>query len=161
MNYELFNQTVIEYRNTLILIGVLVLLFTIIGVLVIELYVRRSLECQFFEIGKLKFPPTLLMIIPIIFILIFFPTKIQQCNKDIEETAYVEYVGRVKYSESSVKLTDVDLSFFVGKGHEKVPQGTNDGKVIYSKRSKVIVYYEQLENTGDGTQRRGTVRKTD
>ena len=145
MNYELFNQTVIEHRNTLILIGVLVLLFVIIGTFVIEFYVRRSLDCQFFEIGKLKFSPTLLMVIPVIFILIFFPTKIYQCNKDIEEMAYVEYVGEVKYSESSVKLIGEDLSFLVGKGHEKVPQGTSDGKVVYSKRSKVIVFYEQLD----------------
>lgn len=145
MDYEFFNKTVIEHRNALILIGVLVLLFTIVGTLVIEFYVRKSLDCQFFEIGKFKFSPTLLMIIPIVFILIFFPTKIYQCNKDVEETAYVEYVGQVKYSESSVKLIGEDLSFFVGKGHEKVPKGTNDGKVIYSKRSKVIVYYEQLD----------------
>ena len=145
MDYGLFNQTVIEHKNTLILIGVLVLLFTIIGTLVIEFYVRRSLNCQFFEIGKIKFSPTLLMIIPIVLILIFFPTKLYQCNKDVEETAYVEYVGQVKHSESSVRLIDDDLSFFVGKGHEKVPKGTNYGKVIYSKRSKVIVYYEQLD----------------
>lgn len=145
MNYELFNQTVIEHRNTLILIGVLVLLFAIIGTLVIEFYVRRSLGCQFFEIGKLKFSPTLLMIIPIIFILIFFPIKIYQCNKDIEEMAYVEYVGQVKYSESSVKLIEEDLSFFVGKGQDKVPKGTSYGRVIYAKRSKVIVCYEQID----------------
>lgn len=152
MNYDLFNQTVVEHKNTLILIGILVLLFTIIGTLVIEFYVRRSLDCQFFEIGMLKFSPTLLMVIPIVFILIFFPTKIYQCCKDIEEMAYVEYVGQVKYSESSVKLTDADLSFFVGKGHEKVPRGTSDGKVIYSKRSKVIVYYEQLDKKTQATQ---------
>lgn len=145
MNYDLFNQTVIEHRNTLILIGVLVLLFTIIGTLVIEFYVRRSLDCQFFEIGKLKLSPTLLMVIPIIFILLFFPIKMYHCNKDIEEMTYVEYVGQVKYSASSVKLTDAGLSFFVGKGYEKIPQGLSDGKVIYSKRSKVIVYYEQSD----------------
>lgn len=145
MDYELFNKTVIEHRNTMILIGIVVLLFAIIGALVIEFYVRRTLDCRFFEIGRFKFSPTLLMIIPIIFILIFFPTKLYQCNMDVEETTYMEYVGQIKYLESSVKLIDDDLSFFVGKGQEKVPKGTSYGRVIYAKRSKVIVYYEQID----------------
>ena len=145
MDYEIFNQTVIEHKNMLILIGILVLLFTIVGVLVIEFYVRRFLDCQFFEIGKLKFSPTLLMIIPVAFVLLFFPIKIFECNKDIKETAYVEYIGQIEYSESSVKLIDDALSIFVGKGYEKIPKGTSNGKVIYSKRAKVIVYYEPIE----------------
>ena len=72
MDYELFNKSVIEYRNTMFLIGVLVLFFVIIGVLVVELFVRGTLDCRFFEIGKIKFSPTLLMIIPVISVLIFF-----------------------------------------------------------------------------------------
>ena len=144
MDYKLFNQAVIEHRNNLILIGVLVLIFIIIGILVVEFYVRRILDCRFFKIGKHRFSPTVLMSIPVVFVLLYFPIEISKCNADIKEMAYVEYIGQVKYSESSVKLLDDGLSFFVGKGHEKIPKGINYGKVVYSKRSKVIVCYKSI-----------------
>lgn len=149
MDYELFNQTVIEHKNMLILFAILTLIFIIFGALVIEFYVRRSLDCQFFKIGKLKFSPTLLMIIPIVFVVLLYSIKIYQCNKDIKEAAYLEYVGTIEYSGPSVKLTDNDLSIFVGKGYEKVPRGISIGKVIYSKRSKVIVYYNSIKQTDE------------
>ena len=145
MNYELFGRIVAEHRNSLVLMCILTLTFILIGILIIEFYVRRSLGCKFFKIGKLKFSPTWLMIIPVAAVLIFYPVKIYECNADIKESAYTEYMGNVEYSVSSVKLLDKDLSIFVGKAHEIVPAGLNYGKVIYSKRSKVIVYYTSVD----------------
>ena len=145
MDYELFNKIVAEHRNSLVLMGALTLTFILIGILIIEFYVQRSLGCKFFKIGKLKFSPTWLMIIPAMAVLIFYPIKIYECNADIKESAYTEYIGNVEYAAPSVKFLDKDLSIFVGKGHEIVPAGKNYGKVIYSKRSKVIVYYTSID----------------
>ena len=145
MNYEHFNRIVIEHRNTLVLIGILVLLFALLGVLAVEFYVKKELNCKCFKLGKIRISPTSLMLIPILVILIIFPMKIIKCNLDIKETSYEEYVGKIEYSSSSVKFHNADFSVFVGKGHEVVPPGTHKGKVIISQRSKVIVYYESLE----------------
>lgn len=145
MNYQLFNKTVTEHRNSLILIGVIVFIFAIIGVFVVEFYVRRELDCKYFEIKNFKIAPTILMVIPIIAILVYFPVKIVQCNRDVKNLAYEEYIGEVEYSSSSVKFHDADFSVFVGKGHEIVPAGKHYGKVVFSRESRVIVYYEQLE----------------
>ena len=142
MEYSRFNQLVVEHRNSMILIGAVVLACVVVGLLVVEFYVRRKLDCPYINIGKLKFSPTWLMLIPLLLTLIYFPMKVCQCNHDINNSAYETYVGNVEYSESSVKLVDESISFFVGKGHEIVPPGKGYGKVIYSRKSRVIVYYE-------------------
>ena len=72
MDYNRFNQIVVEHRNSMILIGIISLVFVLAALLVVEFYVRRNLDCPYFTIGKLRFSPTLLMLIPLIFILIFF-----------------------------------------------------------------------------------------
>lgn len=142
MEYDHFNRIVSEHKNSMILIGILVLLFVIIGLLVIEFYVRRKLDCPYFTIGKIRFSPTLLMLIPLFFVIVYFPVKISQCNYDINNSAYESYTGIVEYSESSIKLTDEDITIFVGKGHEIVPQGINYGTVLYSQKARVVVFYQ-------------------
>lgn len=144
MEYDRFNQLVAEHRNSMVFIGVSILVFVAIGFLVVEFYVRRELDCPFFNIGKLRFSPTLLMGIPLIFVLIYFPIKVHQCNYDINNLNYETYVGEVEYSESSVKLMDNGISIFVGKGHGIIPQGNGYGKLIYSQKSHVVVYYEPI-----------------
>lgn len=142
MDYNHFNQIVIEHRNSMILIGIVSLVFVITALLVVEFYVRRELDCSYFSIGKIKFSPTLLMLIPLIFVFIFFPIQIYQCNYDVAHSSYETYTGSVKYSESSVKLIDEDISIFVGKGHEIVPEGESYGMVVYSTKSHVVVFYK-------------------
>ena len=142
MDYDVFNQLVNQHKNSMILIGILVLIFVIIGFFVVEFYVRQALECQYFEFGKMKISPTLLMIIPLMFVVIYFPIKVYECDYDINNMSYEIYVGEVEYSESSVKLRDEGISIFVGKGHEICPRGINYGKVVYSSKSHVIVYFE-------------------
>ena len=142
MDYNSFNQLVLDHRNSMIFIGILVLVFVLIGMFIVEFYVRRKLDCPYFEIGILKISPTLVMLIPLIFVLIYFPNKIQQCNYDIHNSSYETYIGEVEYSESSVKLIDDNISIFVGKGHEIVPSGKHYGKIIYSSKARVIVSYE-------------------
>lgn len=146
MEYELFSKTVIQHRNSMILIGILVLVFVIVGTLIVEFYVRRELDCPYFKIKNIRFSPTLLMALPIIFTLIYFPIEIYKCNYDIQYSSYEEYIGEVEYSSSSVKLKNCNLSVFVGKGHEIIPLGKHYGKVIYSTKANVIVYYESLED---------------
>lgn len=147
MEYEFYNQLVVEHRNSMILIGILVFVFVVIGFFVVEFYVRKKLDCPYFNIGKLKFSPTLLMLIPLIFVLIYFPTKVYQCNYDINNFAYETYVGDLEYSESSVKLRDINVTVFVGKGHEIIPKGSGYGMVVYSQEAHVVVYYEPLNRT--------------
>lgn len=144
MEYELFNQYIVAHRNSIIIIGVLILIFAIIGVLVVELYVRRELGCMFFKVKNCKISPTLLMIVPIIMIFIYFPLEIYKCNYDIQNCSYEEYIGEVEYSSSSVKFNNPKWSVFVGKGHEIVPAGKHYGKVVYSTKAKVIVSYEEI-----------------
>lgn len=141
MDYNRFNQIVIEHRNSMILIGIVSLVFVLAALLVVEFYVRRNLDCPYFAIGKFRFSPTLLMVIPLIFILVFFSVQIYQCNYDVTHTSYETYNGSVEYSESSIKLIDEDITIFVGKGHEIVPQGNSYGTVIYSTKSHVVVFY--------------------
>ena len=142
MEYQSFNQLVIEHRNSMILIGALVLIFVIIGVLVVELYVRRELDCRYFKIKSLKISPTMIMLIPLLFVVIYFPIKVYQCNYDVKNESYETYIGEIEYSESSVKLNNENRTFFVGKGHEIVPPGISYGMVVYSTKSHVIVFYE-------------------
>ena len=141
MDYNRFNQIVIEHRNSMILIGIVSLVFVLAALLVVEFYVRRNLGCPYFAIGKFRFSPTLLMVIPLIFILVFLPVQIYQCNYDVTHTSYETYTGSVEYSESSIKLIDEDITIFVGKGHEIVPQGNSYGTIIYSTKSHVVVFY--------------------
>lgn len=142
MDYESFNQIIVSHRNSIIFIGISVLIFVIIGIVAVEIYVRGNLNFQYIKFNKLKFSPTLLMLIPLILVIVYFPIKIYQCNYDIDNLSYESYVGEVEYSESSVKLVDDKLSVFVGKYHEIVPQGITYGLVIYSEKSHVIVFYE-------------------
>ena len=147
MEYERFNQMVVEHRNSMILIGTFVLMFIVVGFYIVEFYVRRQLDCPYFKVGKFRFSPTLLMLIPLILTLIFFPIKVYQCNYDINNLAYETYIGDVEYSKSSVKLEDVDLTFFVGKGHQIIPLGSSYGMVVHSQKAHVVVYYKQLDPT--------------
>ena len=142
MDYESFNQIIVAHRNSIIFIGISVLIFVIIGIVAVEIYVRGNLNFQYIKFNKLKFSPTLLMLIPLILVIVYFPIKIYQCNYDIDNLSYESYVGEVEYSESSVKLVDDKLSVFVGKYHEIVPRGITYGLVIYSEKSHVIVFYE-------------------
>ena len=152
MNYQNFNKVVFEHRNSLILIGALIILFAIVGIVTVEVYVRKILNCKSFEIFNFKFSPTLLIIIPIIISLLYFSVRILQCNKDLKNESYVEYVGTVEYSSPSVKFIDSNMTVYVGKGHEIIPKGKHYGKVIYSKESKVIVFFEsRTRKTGDGS----------
>lgn len=146
MNYALFDQIVFEHQKSLVIMFVVTLIFAVAGLLVVEFYVRGKLNCRFFEIGKFKFSPTWLMIIPIAAIFIVYPVQICRCDNDIKNNAYVEYVGKVEYSSSSVKFIDGGFYVFVGKGHKIVPDGLSYGKVIYAKQSKVIVYYEKMND---------------
>lgn len=141
MDYNHFNEIVIEHRDSMILIGIVALVFVLAALLVVEFYVRRELDCPYFTIGKLKFSPTLLMLIPLIFILVFFSIQIYQCNYDVTHTSYETYTGAVEYSESSIKLIDENTTIFVGKGHEIVPRGSSYGTVVYSTKSHVVVFY--------------------
>lgn len=142
MDYESFNQIIVAHRNSIIFIGISVFIFVIIGIVAVEIYVRGNLNFQYIKFNKLKFSPTLLMLIPLILVIVYFPIKIYQCNYDIDNLSYESYVGEVEYSESSVKLVDDKLSVFVGKYHEIVPRGITYGLVIYSEKSHVIVFYE-------------------
>ena len=145
MDYYHFNQLVLEHRNSMIAIGIVILTFITIGIFVVEFYVRRKLDCPYFQIGNFEISPTWFMIVPLVFVLIYFPIKIEQCNYDINNSSYEEYVGEIEYSESSVKLIEDNISIFVGKGHEIVPRGTHYGKIIYSSKARVIVSYEPQE----------------
>lgn len=62
----------------------------------------------------------------------------------IANNSYVTYIGVCEYESESVELVGEKVTIYVGKGHEIVPRGTNYGKCIYSKHSKVIVYWEPL-----------------
>ena len=142
MDYRQFNSIVIEHRDSIIIIGIIILICIIICTLFIEFYVRYKLDCPYFEIGKFKFSPTLLMLIPFILVITYFPIRVSLCNYDVNNLSYETYIGEVEYSESSIKLIDANISIFVGKGHEIVPQGNHYGMVIYSTKSHVVVLYE-------------------
>lgn len=144
MKYEEFNRIVTEHRNSIIIIGIIVLVMCLVAIIIVEFYVRRHLDCKFFTIRSIKFSPTLLMIIPLIAIVIYFPIEINKCNVDLNQELYTEYVGQIEYSSSSVKFKDENFTVFVGKGFELIPRGENYGRCIYSSNSKVIVYWEKL-----------------
>lgn len=139
-----FNNIVLEHRNSMLVIGCVILVVGIVAVLVVELYVRGVLECKYLQFQRYKVSPTLLMLIPIAAVLIYFSIVVINCNADIANNSYVTYIGVCEYESESVELVGEKVTIYVGKGHEIVPRGTNYGKCIYSKHSKVIVYWEPL-----------------
>ena len=145
VEYEKYKALVLDHRNSLILIGVLVFAICIIGIFVVEFYVRRKLGCRYFHIRHRKISPTLIMLIPLTAIILVFSIQIHQCNLDIDNNLYKTYIGEVEYSSSSVKLKD-EFSVYVGKGFELIPKGKHRGKCIYSQNAKVIVYWEELSD---------------
>lgn len=142
MDYEKYNAIVAEHRDSLILIAIVILVFWLIGVLVIELYVRQKLGCRYFYIKRWKFSPTLVMLIPLIAVGVCLSIQIHQCNLDIRNESYDTYIGEVEHSASSVKIKD-HFSVFVGKGFEMIPAGKHEGTCIYSHHAHVIVYWEE------------------
>ena len=145
MEYEKYNAIVLEHRNSLILIGVLVIAFCIIGALVIEFYVRRKLGCRYFNIKKWRFSPTAIMLLLLIAAILCFSIQIHKCDLDVSNESYDVYIGEVEYSSSSVKIKD-KFSVFVGKYFEIIPRGKHTGKCIYSHNAHVIVYWEELSD---------------
>lgn len=145
MEYNRFNQLVVAHRNSMILIGVLVLLFIIIGSFVVKLFFGKELSCL--KIGKIKISPIFFMLIPLILAIVFFSVEVYKCNYDIDNLSYETYIGEVEYSESSVKLIDINVSIFVGKWHEICPRGNSYGMVIYSTKSHVIVFYQEQKTS--------------
>ncbi len=143
MEYDKFDKIVLEHRNSLVIIGMLILVMCIIGILVIEFYVRGKLGCRYFKIGRWKFSPTYIMLIPVLIAVLYFSIQIHQCNLDVNNHLYDTYVGEVEYSSSSVKIKD-KFSVFMGKGFELIPQGKHYGRCIYSHNAKVIVSWEDL-----------------
>lgn len=144
MDLEQFNQIVLEYRNSMIVIGCIIFFVCIVAMFVIEFYVRGTLECKYFQLKKFKISPTSLMLIPMIVVLVYFSVVTTNCNRDIATNAYETYTGICTYKSECVYLTDAQISIYVGKGHEIVPPGDNYGKCIYAKHSKVIVHWESL-----------------
>jgi hypothetical protein len=128
------------------LIGGILLCLSLIAILVVELYVRGTLECKYFKVGRYKFSPTFLLVLPIVAILFYFPYTIVECNLDISNASYETYIGDCTYEGKTIKLEGQGLSIYVGKYNEIVPSGKNYGKCIYSRRSKVIVYWESLNS---------------
>lgn len=140
-----FNEIVLQSKNSVIAIGAVIIIVGIIAVLAVEIYVRQKLKCRYFHFGKIKLSPTLLMCIPLIISITTIGIQINKYNLDIANASYETYIGYCTYKSESVRLQEKKLSIYVGKGHMRVPHGTNYGKCIYSKRSKVIVYWEPLE----------------
>ena len=145
MNYDLFNQIVSNHKNSLLIMGIITLICAIVAVLIVEIYVRGSLGIRYFNLFKIKFSPTLLLLPVIALILIIYSIKIYQCNSDMINQSYEEYVGNIEYTASSVKF-DNGLNVFVGKGNDIVPYGRHYGRVILSSKAKVIVSFEPIDN---------------
>lgn len=145
MDVDQYNNIVQVHRDSMIIIGCIILLLCVLAIIFVELYVRGTLECKFFQLGKIKVSPTLLLLIPTMLVLIYFSMVVVNCNKDISLNAYETYIGTCIYQSESVELVEQKIHIYVGKGHEIVPYGENYGKCIYSKYSKVIVYWEQLD----------------
>ena len=148
MNLGAFNQIVTEHRNSLIVIGGVILAFCIVGIIIVEIYVRGKMDLKYIKIKRIKFSPSLLLLIPALVTIIYFSSEVIKCNNDVRKEAYDTYVGRIEYSSSSVKLLDEDISIFVGKNNEKVPYGEHYGKCIISHDSRVIVFWEELNGQG-------------
>ncbi len=145
MDIHQYNAIVLEYRNSMIVIGCISLIISLIALLVVEIYVRGKLGCRFLNLGKIKISPTLLLLIPILAMVLYYSLVISWCNTDISEGSYVTYVGVCIYESETVTLEDINLRIYVGNGHEIVPDGQHYGKCIYSKRPKVIVFWEQID----------------
>ena len=140
MNFEDFNSVVLEHRNSIILIACL-----IVGVGLLAMFFLAAYVGGYFKIGKIRFPSALLLLIPILFAIICSSIEVINCNKDIMHSAYEVYVGNCIYESETVTLEELDLKIHVGLHHTIVPYGDNYGKCIYSKYSKVIVYWESIE----------------
>ena len=110
MDLDQFNQIVFEHRNSMIVIGCIILFVCIVAMLVIEFYVRGTLECKYFQLGIIKISPTLFMLIPMIVTLVYFSVVIVNCNKDISTSAYETYIGICTYESESVNLKEAELS---------------------------------------------------
>ncbi len=129
----------------MILIGCVSLMISLIAFLVVEIYVRGVLGCRFFYLGKIKISPTLLLLVPVLAMVLYFSLVISWCNTDISEGSYVTYIGMCTYESETVILEDIDLHIYVGNGHEAIPDGQHYGKCVYSKRSKVIIFWEPID----------------
>ena len=140
-----FNEIVLQRKDSIIAIGVVIIIVGIIAILAVEIYVRQKLKCRYFHFGKIKLSPTLVMCIPLIIAMITIGIQINKYNLDIANASYETYIGYCTYESNAVRLHERKLSIVVGKGCTRVPRGTNYGKCIYSKRSRVIVYWESLE----------------
>lgn len=151
MDISQYNAIVLEYRNSMILIGCISLGICLIALLVVEIFVRGSLGCQYLNLGKIKISPTLLLLIPVLAIVVYFSLVVSWCNTDISTGSYVTYVGMCVYESETVILEDHDLRIYVGNGHEIIPDGQNYGKCVYSKYSKVIVFWEPIDERNSNT----------
>lgn len=131
MNLENFDAIVIVHRNsTLVFCSIMMTL----GIaLMFLLYVTTKQKISY------------LLLLPIFAIIVYSSVVIINCNKDIHDDLYEVYVGNCTYEAETVTFEDNGLKFNVGMGHEFVPQGESYGKCIYSKNSKIIVYWEYIE----------------
>lgn len=131
MNLENFDAIVIVHRNsTLAFCSIMVIL---------------GVALMFLLYGITKQKIAYLLLVPIIAIIVYSSVVLINCNKDINDDLYEVYVGNCTYESETVTLEDNGLKFNVGIGHELVPAGESYGKCIYSKNSKVIVYWESIE----------------
>ncbi|MBE5922658.1 MAG: hypothetical protein E7269_07895 [Lachnospiraceae bacterium] len=144
MDIDTFNQIIIEHRDSILLIGIIILIMCLCGMVFVEVFLNKELGTSHFEFGKWKIRPSLIIVIVIIVDIVWTSLTIANCNADIREASYETYIGECEYNSSSVKLKECSLNIFVGKGHDIVPSGTNYGKCIYSKHARVIVYWEAI-----------------
>lgn len=144
MDIDQYNKIVLEYRDSMVLIGCISLALCLATMLILTLVCKR-IGLTYIKIAKLKVSPSLLLLVPLFAMIIYFSSVVVQCNLDIFESSFVTYVGICKYESETVILEEENLRIYVGNGHELVPSGRNYGKCVYSKHAKVIVFWEAID----------------
>lgn len=122
---------------TSIMISIVVLLIICCGVYVIIQSRQKILSKKFL----------IVLAVLLLFSVSGWLITYTNCKMDKEEQAYVTYEGEFSYSNSKfVFLKDSNKTRLITIGCPLLPDGSSRGRLLYSKRSKILLDYELYDN---------------
>jgi len=147
MSNESYASVIGEYRQSIILIGCIVFVVCIVVGLIVEFYVRNGLGLKFLHFGKLKFSPTWFVVAIMLVSTIYTAVVVKKCDLDVKTGSYITYEGEITYESRTITLHGINMKVRVSSGYDIVPYGKSYGKCVFSFNSKIIVDYDEINNS--------------
>lgn len=138
-SFEVYDAIVTRHCWTMVLIG----LVAIAAIIAIYFWIRKTIDNKK---GLAEY--TIILGVLLLGVLVFEIYTICTTIHDVQNDAYVVYEGTYETAkDAKVYIIDADgKRKTLSDAFYSLPDGTHRGKIVYSEKTKIVVYYQSYLN---------------